>query len=70
MNYPKLKPGKTNREARLNFVEYWADFVRNNPDEVWSEQQNKLIDMQLDNSKNFKMSRKDYLEIKGEKFKL
>lgn len=60
----KLKPGKNNKEDRMNFVEYWADFVKNNPDKVWSKQQKLLIDSQIKNAQNFKISRKDYLEIK------
>ena len=60
----KLKTSKNNKKSRLHFVEYWADFVKNNPDEVWSKQQKVLIDSQLKNLKNFKTSRKDYLETK------
>ena len=59
-----LKPGKDNKEERMNFVEYWADFVKNNPDKIWSKQQKILIDSQIENARNFKISRKDYLEIK------
>ena len=62
----KLKPGRTNREDRINFIKYWADFVRNNPDEVWSRQQNVLINSQIQNARHVKMSRKDYLNLKGE----
>ena len=60
----KLKTSKNPKEERMNFVEYWADFVRENKDEVWSKQQNILINSQIKNSQNFKLSRKDYLEIK------
>ena len=60
----KLKTDKNNKQERMNFVEYWADFVKNNPDEVWSKQQKFLIDSQIKNARNLKLSRKDYLEIK------
>jgi hypothetical protein len=60
----KLKTSKDPKKERMNFVEYWADFVRNNPDEVWSKQQNLLINSQIKNAQNFKFSRKDYLELK------
>ena len=30
----KLKPGRDNKEDRMNFVDYWANYVKNNPDEV------------------------------------
>lgn len=60
----RLKTDKNNKKERMNFVEYWADFVKNNPDKVWSRQQKILIDSQIKNAQNFKISRKDYLEIK------
>ncbi len=60
----KLKPDKDNRQERMNFVEYWAEFVRSNQDEVWSKQQKLLIDSQIKNAQSFKISRKDYLKIK------
>lgn len=64
----KLKPGKTNKEDRLNFVSYWANYVRSNPDKVWSRQQNKLINSVLYSSKqNRSLTPKEYLKIKGEK---
>lgn len=60
----KLKPDKDNKQERMNFIEYWAEFVKNNPDKVWSRQQKLLIDSQIKNAQGFKLSRKDYLEIK------
>ena len=60
----RLKPGKTNKEDRINFVDYWADFVKKNPDKVWSKQQNILINSQIKNARNSKISIKFYLEIK------
>ncbi|MBS3157326.1 hypothetical protein J4442_04130 [Candidatus Woesearchaeota archaeon] len=59
-----MKPGKTNKEDRLNFVEYWADFVKNNPEKVWSRQQNILINSQIKNARGSKLSKEDYLSIK------
>ena len=38
-----MKPGKTNKEDRLNFVEFWAEYVKTHPDIEWSIQQNILI---------------------------
>ena len=43
----KLKTSKDQKEERMNFVEYWADFVKNNPDKTWSTQQKFLIDSQI-----------------------
>jgi|SaaInlStandDraft_5_1057022.scaffolds.fasta_scaffold231107_2 hypothetical protein len=50
---------------RKEFVKYWADFVKKNPDEEWSRQQNIVINSQLNNSK---LTRKQYMKIKGENF--
>lgn len=55
MNYDKdkkserkfLKPGKSNREERLNFVRFWVEYVKNHSDKDWSRQQNVLIDSQM-----------------------
>ena len=62
----KLKPGKNNKEERMNFVEYWAEYVRTHPDKEWSKQQNMLINSQLSSAENNKLSPKAYLEIKKE----
>lgn len=62
----KLKPGKDNKEERMNFVEYWANYVRTHPDKEWSRQQNIIINSQLQNAKNLKLTPKEYLKIKGE----
>ena len=48
---PFLKPGKTNKEDRENFVKYWAAYVRTHANEDWSRQQNILIDAQLKREK-------------------
>ena len=57
---------KLNNEDRMWFVEYWADYVRTHPDKVWSKQQNILINSMMKNSRNSKLTPKEYLEIKGE----
>lgn len=59
-----MKPGKNNKQDRLNFVRYWADYVRNNPDKVWSKQQNILINSAMQNARISKLTRKQYLKIK------
>lgn len=63
----KLKPGKNNKEERMNFVVYWAKYVKNNPDEIWSRQQKMLIDAQIANARNCKLSAEEYLKIKKER---
>ena len=44
-----MKPGKDNREDRLNFVKFWAEYVRTHPDKEWSKQQNVVINSQIKN---------------------
>ena len=61
-----LKPGRNNKDDRLNFVEYWANYVRTHPDKEWSSQQNVLINSLMQNAKNSKLTPKQYLKIKGE----
>lgn len=63
----KLIPGKTNKEDRLNFVKYWANYVRTHSDKEWSKQQNILIDSMIENARHLKLSPEQYLKIKGEK---
>ena len=60
----KLDPGKDNREARMKFVRYWAQYVRNHDDEVWSKQQNVLINSQVQSARSNPLPREVYLKIK------
>jgi len=62
----KLKTSANNKKSRMYFVEYWANYVRTHPDKVWSKQQNILINSMFENSKNSKLTAKEYLGIKGE----
>jgi len=61
-----LKPGKDNKEERMNFVRYWANYVKTHSDKDWSRQQNILINSLMQNAKNSKLTPKEYLRIKGE----
>ncbi len=48
MNLKKLEEKREkNRKQRREFVKYWAQYVKNHPDEEWSRQQNLIIDSQL-----------------------
>lgn len=42
-----MKPGRNNQEDRLNFVKFWANYIRTHSDKEWSEQQNIVIDGQI-----------------------
>lgn len=37
-----------NRQQRLEFVKFWAEYVRTHPDEEWARQQKVVIDGQVD----------------------
>ena len=56
---------KINNEDRMWFVEYWANYVRTHPDKEWSRQQNILINSIMQNAKNSKLTKEEYLMIKG-----
>lgn len=58
---------RINDEDRMWFVEYWANYVKTHSDKVWSKQQKMLIDSQIKNAQQYKLTPKQYLEIKGEK---
>ncbi len=55
---------KKNRQERLWFVNYWAEYVKTHPDKDWSKQQNVLINSMMQNSKNYPLTKEQYLEIK------
>lgn len=52
-----------NLRERLKFVQYYAAWVKEVRNEVWSKQQAELINSFMLNAKNFKISREKYLEM-------
>ncbi len=53
-NWIEVKNDKMrNFRDRIWFIKFWAQFVKNNPDEVWSKGQAELIDSQFQSSKSF-----------------
>lgn len=62
-----LKPGKNNKEDRMNFVRYWAEYVRTHNDKDWSKQQKVLIDSQIENARNFRLTKEQVKYIKENK---
>lgn len=40
---------KENFRERLEFVEFWAEYIKTHGDEEWSKQQNLLINSQIEN---------------------
>ena len=52
-----------NRQERLTFVRRYAQWVRRVPNEVWSREQADLIDAFFENSRNYALSRSQYLRM-------
>jgi len=50
-----------NFKQRLEFVEYWANYVKTHPNKVWSKQQNVIINSILQSANQ---NPKTYLKIK------
>lgn len=42
-----MKPGKTNKEDRINFIKFWVEYIKTHSDKEWSKQQNLVIDSQI-----------------------
>lgn len=51
-------------KTRMDFVEKWAKFVAEQPDEEWSRLQAELINSQLENARQIKLTKKqvDYIK--------
>ncbi len=52
-------------EERLDFVRYYARWVNSVQNGVWGEQQARLINSFMENSKNFELSAEDYLKMRS-----
>ncbi len=65
----RLKTSKDNKQERMNFIKYWAKYVRTHTDDEWGEQHTKFINSLLKNAKNFPLTAQEYLKMKGEKGK-
>ncbi len=48
-------------DQRMGFVEFWADYVKKNPNKVWSKQQADFIDSAL---KGANTDKELYLKVK------
>lgn len=45
-----------NRQERLEGIKRWVEYVRDNPPEVWGEQQNRLVNSQLESAREAGLS--------------
>jgi len=48
--------------TRMDFVDYWANYVKTYDDKDWSRQQNLIINSCLNNST---MTKEEYLKMKN-----
>jgi len=55
-----------NRKERMKFVDFWSDYVLTHTDREWSRQQNVIINSCL---RSTRMTREEYLKMKGETFR-
>ena len=46
IDFEQLEKEK-NKKQRLEFVKFWAEYIKKNKDEDWSEQQNIIINSQI-----------------------
>lgn len=49
-------------KTRMDFVDYWANYVLTHDDKDWSTQQNVIINSCLNSST---MTKEEYLKMKG-----
>ena len=56
-----------NQKERLKFVDFWAKYVLEHDDRIWSRQQNVIINSCLRHSS---MSKEQYLAMKQEGYKV
>ena len=66
MEESKLSFKEINQREREWFIDYWVNYMKLHSDKEWSEQQNVLINSVLKTATQ--LSRKEYLQFKGEKF--
>jgi hypothetical protein len=65
IDFEKLKEQKKkNFQERIWFIKYWAKYIRENPDEKWSEGHTILINSQFQDAKIFLNNDKNIKKIK------
>ncbi len=52
-----------NNQDRIGFVHQWAAYVHSHPDQVWSKQQNVIINAALQSADR---TREQFFKMKGE----
>lgn len=48
VNWNELEKEKENNfKERLRFIDFWANYIKTHSDEIWSAQQNVVINSQI-----------------------
>ncbi|MGC8933251.1 MAG: hypothetical protein ACP5KE_06970 [Candidatus Methanodesulfokora sp.] len=55
--------GSDRMKERLDFIRYYAEWVKSAPNEVWSKQQADLINSFMASARNFMLSPEEYLKM-------
>lgn len=59
VNLEELKKFKEqNAKERLEFIKFWAEYIKTHSDKEWSRQQNKLINSQLRTARQIKKQKR------------
>jgi hypothetical protein len=56
---------KKNEKERLQFVDTWAEYVKNHSDREWSQQQNIIINSGL---RSASLTKEQFFHMKKEKY--
>ena len=56
---------KKNQEERLQFIDTWAEYVKNHSDAEWSKQQNMIINSCL---RSASLTKEQFFNMKKEKY--
>ena len=62
---PLAERREQNRREGLAAVERWAEYIRNNPPEVWGPQQNRLVESQLASARQTDHSAEHEQEVRA-----
>ena len=54
-----------NREQRIEAVKRWAEYIKDNPPEVWGPQQNKVVNAQLEAARESGLDADHYRRVRN-----
>lgn len=53
-----------NRDARIRWVKYWAEYIQSNPVEDWGPQLNTLVNSQLQSARDHELDAEHYWRVR------